>query len=211
MAGSWCNGRSHLRCLLRELHSLHIKLKSTRTRHTGRSALYSAPSARPSSPAIPSEGPSTPSSATNALTSSPAASTSTQQIFPFQSYIGNVTSSVGRSSTRRPWGLANTRLTYDPPAVTADELKKVTVWEDTPALPSCILQAKQARKLPNLAKVPYLARTGEASPHITYDQCVIDYLRQAGVKADWLKLADVGIKGMGTSSFWKKPTSRSQR
>ena len=32
---------------------------------------------------------------------------------PFQSYVGNSTSSVGRTSAR-PWGMTNTHVTYDP-------------------------------------------------------------------------------------------------
>lgn len=39
--------------------------------------------------------------------------------------------------------------------------------------------------------------TGEASIHITYDHCVIDFLKQAGGKPEWIKLANWGIKGNG--------------
>lgn len=77
----------------------------------------------------------------------------------------------------------------------------VTVGEDSPALRSCILQVEPARQLTNIARVPYLALTGEASPHITYDQCVIDYLQQCGVNADWIKLAEIGIRGNGHFSY----------
>lgn len=119
---------------------------------------------------------------------------------PFQSYVGNATSSFGRSSNRA-WGLTNTLVTYDPPAASPADLQTVTVGEDTTALRSCIVQVEPARQLVNIAKVPYLALTGEASPHITYDQCVIDYLRQCGVNADWIKLADIGIRGNGHFSY----------
>jgi hypothetical protein len=115
---------------------------------------------------------------------------------PFQSYTGNATSPVGRTVTR-PWGLTNTQIRYDPPASSPDELARVTVGEDTPALRSCIMQAEPARRLPNIARVPYVALTAEASPHITYDHCIINYLRQAGVRADWFKLAEHGIRGNG--------------
>lgn len=115
---------------------------------------------------------------------------------PFQSYTGNATSIVGRTPNR-VWGLTNTRITYDPSVSSPDELSKVTVGEDTPALRSCILQATPARRLPNIAKVPYVAITAEASPHITYDHCVINYLEQAGVRTDWIKLGEIGIHGNG--------------
>ena len=49
-----------------------------------------------------------------------------------------------------------------------------------------------------------MAFTGEASPHITYDQCVVNYLRQAGVKVDWIKLGEVGVHGNGHFSFLEK-------
>jgi hypothetical protein len=39
--------------------------------------------------------------------------------------------------------------------------------------------------------------TGEASVHVTYDHCVIDFLKQAGGKPEWIKLANWGIKGNG--------------
>ncbi|KAL8686132.1 MAG: hypothetical protein Q9224_005543 [Gallowayella concinna] len=106
---------------------------------------------------------------------------------PFQSYTGNATSPVGRT-INRPWGLTNTRITYDPPANAPTDLKTVNNETDTPALRSCVYQAAPARRLPQIAKVPYMALTAEASPHITYDQCVVNYLRQAGVKVDWIKV-----------------------
>lgn len=115
---------------------------------------------------------------------------------PFQSYTGNATSSVGRTPNRA-WGLTNTPITYEPSASSPDDLRKVTVGEDTSARRSCILQVSPARKLPNIAKVPYVAITGEASPHITYDHCVVDYLEQAGVQAEWIKLGEIGIRGNG--------------
>jgi len=33
--------------------------------------------------------------------------------------------------------------------------------------------------------------------HATYDQCVINFLEQAGGKPDWIKLADLNITGNG--------------
>ena len=113
---------------------------------------------------------------------------------PFQSYTGNATSAVGRTPAR-PWGLTSTRITYDPPANSLTDLKTVNNEIDTPALRSGVYQAEPARKLPQIAKVPYVALTGDASPHITYDQCIVNYFRQAGVKVDWIKLGDINIHG----------------
>lgn len=119
---------------------------------------------------------------------------------PFESYTGNSTSSVGRSSAR-PWGLTNTQIDYEPAAASSSDLNTTAVGEDTLAKRSCILQAEPARQLPNIASVPYVALTGDASPHMTYDHCVIDYLEQAGGSPEWIKLGEVGIYGNGHFGF----------
>lgn len=120
---------------------------------------------------------------------------------PFQSYVGNATSSVGRTAAR-PFGLTVTNLNYDPPISNYTDLITETVGEDTPSLRSCIQQSNSTANytihtLPSVAKVPYVLFTGEASPHATYDHCVILYLNQVGVATDWIKLADVGVTGNG--------------
>ncbi|RGP58958.1 fusarubin cluster-esterase [Fusarium sporotrichioides] len=96
-----------------------------------------------------------------------------------------------------PWGLTNTPVTYDPPVKDPSELKHKSVGNETLAHRNCYLQVEPARKLPQINKVPYLLLTGEASIHITYDHCAIDFLKQAGGKPEWIKLADWGIKGNG--------------
>ncbi|KAE9367685.1 alpha/beta-hydrolase [Stipitochalara longipes BDJ] len=118
---------------------------------------------------------------------------------PFESYVGNATSSVGRTAAR-PFGLTVTNLNYDPPISNYTDLITETVAEDTLALRSCIQQSNSTANytihtLPNVAKVPYVAFTGEASPHITYDHCVMNYLNQVGVNTNWIKMADVGVHG----------------
>lgn len=81
----------------------------------------------------------------------------------------------------------------------------MTVGDDTPERRSCILQANgTVHTLPNVARVPYVAFTGQASPHATYDHCVIEYLVQAGVMPEWIKLADVGVYGNAHFGFLEK-------
>ncbi|KAE9961369.1 hypothetical protein BLS_002321 [Venturia inaequalis] len=123
---------------------------------------------------------------------------------PFQSYVGNSTvPAVGRSSAR-PYGLTTTALNYVPAISNSTELGAVTVGNDTLALRSCILQSSPAHQLPNIAKVPYALITGAASPHITYDHCMVDFLKQAGIEPDWIKLGDQGIEGNGHFLFLEK-------
>lgn len=119
---------------------------------------------------------------------------------PFWSYG----STLNSGSDFRPWGLANTPLGYDPPVADASELNKTWVGNDTLAHRRCYLQAEPARQLPNITSVPYLCLTGEASVHMTYDHCVIDFLKQAGGSPDWMKLADKGITGNGHFSMMEK-------
>ncbi|KAK2028436.1 alpha/beta-hydrolase [Colletotrichum zoysiae] len=103
------------------------------------------------------------------------------------------------SSAANPWGFTNTPVDYDPAFSSSAELNASieSVGEETLALRNCYRQKEPARKLPKIASVPYLALTGEASVHITYDHCIIDYLKQVGGRPEWIKLGDIGIKGNG--------------
>ena len=66
---------------------------------------------------------------------------------------------------------------------------------DAPDQVRCYAQAEPARQLPNLQKMPILVLTSEASYHAPYDHCTVNYLRQAGVKPTYIRLADLGIRG----------------
>ena len=57
---------------------------------------------------------------------------------------------------------------------------------------------------PNVAKVPILIVTSEASYHAGYDHCTAAYLTQAGVKNTLIRLADVGIHGNGHMMMLEK-------
>lgn len=133
---------------------------------------------------------------------------------PFQSLVGNATvPSVGRTRTR-PWGLTNTRITYDPPvqddSKVGDEIRVVEVGVDLTGNRSCFLQdvsgnnaTTAARTLTQIATVPYIMFTAANSPHITYDHCMYSFLEQAGVKdVTWIQLGrDRGIEGNGHFFF----------
>lgn len=95
---------------------------------------------------------------------------------PFQNLVGNSTVPAVGYSAARPCGLTTTLIGYDPPITNCSQLQTVVIGPDTPGNRSCYLQTSPARQLPNVAKVPYVAITGAASPHITYDHCTIEYL-----------------------------------
>ena len=122
---------------------------------------------------------------------------------PFVNF-GNL--GTGPPIPTRPYGLTDTPITYDPPVVNpTTDLKKVTVGTDSPANRSCILQANPPRTLPNLIDIPVYIYTAPSSIHVTYDHCLIAYLRQAGVKdVTWQLLQDIGIYGNGHFSFIEK-------
>lgn len=98
----------------------------------------------------------------------------------------------------RPWGITRGPLTFDPPARSADELRFVRQQAaDGPELAPCWLQAGEPRRLVNLAGIPILILTAEASYHAPYDHCTSAFLRQAGVAHDFVRLPEVGIHGNG--------------
>ena len=100
--------------------------------------------------------------------------------------------------TARPWGLADIKLTYEPLVESPDEIDIVQQKQpDAPDLYACWLQTDPARRLPNLAHIPILVVTSEASYHAVYDHCTVLYLRQVGAQVDFIRLERVGIHGNG--------------
>ena len=98
----------------------------------------------------------------------------------------------------RPYGISRVPLHFEPPVSSPTDL--TIVQADQPARPDvirCWLQAEPARQLPNLAKVPAVIVTGEASFRATMDDCTGAFLTQAGAKPDRLALAEHGIHGNG--------------
>ncbi|KAK9421505.1 hypothetical protein SUNI508_05740 [Seiridium unicorne] len=114
---------------------------------------------------------------------------------PFQEVIFS-------SDFTRPWGLTSIPLTYDPPPTNISAPLSMQVVPSTSSnLTDCILQAQPARRLPNLAKIPILIETGEASYHAMYDHCTALYLRQAGIEVEHLELGKAGINGNSHMQF----------
>ncbi|KAI4169946.1 MAG: hypothetical protein LQ343_005328 [Gyalolechia ehrenbergii] len=95
---------------------------------------------------------------------------------PFQDRV--VTSST---AIVRPNPATDLRREINPPA--------------RPDQSDCVLQASPAKQLPNLATIPQLVVTTEASYHAAYDYCTVNYLRQAGVTVDFLDLPKAGVFG----------------
>jgi len=96
-----------------------------------------------------------------------------------------------------PWGLTAIPLTFDPPAARPDELARVERPAPGPDLKPCLVQAEPARRLPNLAGFPIVVVTGEASWMAQDNHGMVDFLAQAGCRAEHLRLEDVGVHGNG--------------
>ncbi|KAI9893769.1 MAG: hypothetical protein M1814_005985 [Vezdaea aestivalis] len=99
----------------------------------------------------------------------------------------------------RQFGVTSRALTFDPPVNSSSEhpLDVINVGANSTGTRSCYRQAEPARKLVNLAKVPVLLVTAEASMHATYDNCTVEFLKQAGVETTWMPLAKSDIRGNG--------------
>ncbi|TLS29745.1 hypothetical protein PpBr36_01877 [Pyricularia pennisetigena] len=104
-------------------------------------------------------------------------------------------------------GLASADLTFDPPLAPTQSLDVAKKYADEGEQGAyCFLQdaAKPVRKLVNVAKVPVLVVTPEAGRNWAYDWSVVAFLRQAGVDADWFKLAHFGLFGNGQLMWMEK-------
>ncbi|ATY61089.1 hypothetical protein A9K55_006493 [Cordyceps militaris] len=103
------------------------------------------------------------------------------------------------------FGLTDLPIAYDPPAGPAAELIKTLIQ---PAVDKdhddCIMQTLPVKKLTNLARIPELVVTGEASFHAPYDYCTVAYLRQVGVDVEYADLGKEGIHGNGHMFFMEK-------
>ncbi len=93
------------------------------------------------------------------------------------------------------WGATACRMTYDPPAAEASEIKLAKVTSTPEGVDPYMMQAEPARKLVHLKNIPAAVITSEASYHTAYDDGTVAFLRQAGVSVDHIKIAERGIRG----------------
>lgn len=113
------------------------------------------------------------------------------------------------SEPDRPNGITYSRLTYDPPLKHDENLIPEIDKTSTPDnLVQCFVQKEPARKLINLAKVKIMILTAESSYHAPYDHGTSNFLKQAGVKHDFVKLDDHGIKGNGHMMMHEKNSEK---
>jgi hypothetical protein len=111
----------------------------------------------------------------------------------------------GSTGPGRLWGVTSLPIHYDPPIKDPSELRPVREEKaDGPDHIPCWIQQEPAHKLVNLEGIPVLEVSGEASYHRPYSHCVAKWLNQAGVKATYVRLEDVGLPGNGHQMMSEK-------
>jgi pimeloyl-ACP methyl ester carboxylesterase len=110
-------------------------------------------------------------------------------------------------SPQARWGLISLPVAYDPPVSDPSEIKTVQV-QPTPedaalGIGPYTIQAEPARKLKNWQNTAIAVYTAEAS-FVNYSPGTVAYLKQAGVKAEEIRIKDLGIHGNGHAMMLEK-------
>jgi pimeloyl-ACP methyl ester carboxylesterase len=104
------------------------------------------------------------------------------------------------------WGVTSSPITYDPPVKTPGDLE--VVLEEKPDIPGetvpCYVQKEPARKLVHLTKIPVVYLSAEGGYHREYDHCLAKWLNQAGVKTEFVRMEDAGLRGNGHEMMLEK-------
>ena len=104
------------------------------------------------------------------------------------------------------WGVTASPITYDPPIKAASELQ--VALEEKSDIPgdvvACYVQKEPVHKLVNLTKIPVVYLSAEGGYHREFDHCTANWLNQAGVKTQFVKMEDVGLKGNGHEMMLEK-------
>ena len=95
------------------------------------------------------------------------------------------------------WGLSTIPAAYEPPVSDPSEIKTKTITPAEAGVQPYRLQEEPARKLKNLQGIPMVMVTAEASFASPGSPGAVAYLRQAGCRAEELRLVDHGIHGNG--------------
>jgi pimeloyl-ACP methyl ester carboxylesterase len=110
----------------------------------------------------------------------------------------DTTNVVYRERGGLAWGVGNTPITYDPPVSDPSELQvELQMEAEGPDLVPCYQQVEPARQLANLTDIPVLFLNGEGGYHRIFDHCLANWLNQAGVETEYVRMEDVGLPGNG--------------
>jgi len=104
-------------------------------------------------------------------------------------------------------GIQRQMLHYDPPITAIADLKTYTEEKgERPGENPCTLQTEPVRKLAvaGLRNIPILDISGDGGYHRAGDACPPKWINQAGGRAEFIRLEDVGIKGNGHMMMLEK-------
>jgi pimeloyl-ACP methyl ester carboxylesterase len=96
------------------------------------------------------------------------------------------------------YGVSGYPMQYDPPISDPSELQ--VELEDGPqgaGLVPCYRQVEPARQLANMSHIPVLFLNGEGGYHRIFDHCLADWLNQAGVRTEYVRMEEAGMPGNG--------------
>jgi len=103
-----------------------------------------------------------------------------------------------RESGGLAWGVGNTPITYDPPVSDPSELQvELQPEPEGPDMVPCYRQVEPARQLVNLTDIPVLFMNADGGYHRIFDHCLANWLNQAGVSTEYVRMEDVGLAGNG--------------
>ncbi len=112
--------------------------------------------------------------------------------------IGNVdTAKVAYTRTNpNSWGLTTNKYEFDPPINSPAELKTHLEPSERPGDEvGCYMQDAPVHKLVHFQNMRILSMSAEGTYHRVFDVCIPKWLNQAGAKAEFVRLEDVGIHG----------------
>jgi pimeloyl-ACP methyl ester carboxylesterase len=95
------------------------------------------------------------------------------------------------------WGMSTIPVAYDPPASDPSDIKTRMVTPTEPGVQPYRLQEEPARKLKNLQSIPIVIVTAEASFASPGNPGAVAYFKQAGCRAEELRLVDHAVHGNG--------------
>jgi pimeloyl-ACP methyl ester carboxylesterase len=95
------------------------------------------------------------------------------------------------------WGMSSIPVAYDPPVTDPSEIKTKRIESPEPGVNAYLLQEEPARKLKNLQNIPIVIVTAEASFASPGNPGGVAYFKQAGCRAEEMRLVTLGIKGNG--------------
>jgi pimeloyl-ACP methyl ester carboxylesterase len=111
--------------------------------------------------------------------------------------VGPAFDPIGPNRSKLDWGLTAIPLHFEPAAAQASDIQIERRKAPAAGLLDCNVQVEPARKLPRLAGIPVAVLVGEASFMAPFEHGAVDFLTQAGVPAELLRLEDHGIHGNG--------------